>query len=57
MRERPGALPALEGSDRLDRQAGALGELLLGQRPRLAEAPQQLGEGGPRRGQSSSAEP
>ena len=38
------ALAALEGADRLGGQAGSLGQLLLGQRPRLAQAAQHDGE-------------
>ena len=38
------ALAALEGADRLGGEAGPLGELLLGQRPRLAQAAQHDGE-------------
>ena len=38
------ALTALEGADRLGGQAGSLGQLLLGQRPRLAQAAQHDGE-------------
>ena len=41
---RAAALAALEGADRLGGQAGSLGQLLLGQRPRLAQAAQHDGE-------------
>ena len=41
---RAGAVAPLEGSHGLHRHAGAFGELLLGQRPRLTQPPQQVGE-------------
>jgi hypothetical protein len=47
------ALAALQGTDGLDRDAGPVGQLLLGQGALVAEGPEQLGEAGTHAADSS----